>query len=74
VSLLDDGITYQIDGEDVCVFGILSSEDNDANAIILRDTFLRSAFVVYDLDNYVVTMANTNFEPGVSDIVEYQIG
>jgi hypothetical protein len=30
--LSDDGTTYQIDGEDVCNVGILSSQDNEPNA------------------------------------------
>lgn len=41
----------------LCTFGIYPS----ISAIpILGDTFLRSAYVVYDLDNREVSMANTN--------------
>lgn len=72
--LLDNGTTFQVDREDACVFGIMSTDEYGFNETILGDTFLRSAYVVYDLDNLVIAMANTNFNPGKSDVVEYQVG
>lgn len=69
---LSDGSIFQINGEDICVFGIMAAEDNSTT--ILGDTFLRSAYIVYDLDNYIIGLANTNFNPGVSDVVEYEKG
>lgn len=69
---LADGSIFQLNGEDVCLFGLMAGGDNTST--VLGDTFLRSAYVVYDLDNYLIGMANTNFNPGASDIVEYQKG
>lgn len=69
---LEDGSVFQLNSEDVCLFGIVSGGDNTST--ILGDTFLRSAYVVYDLENYLIGIANTNFNPGASDIIEYQKG
>ncbi|QKX59884.1 uncharacterized protein TRUGW13939_07026 [Talaromyces rugulosus] len=54
--------------EGVCIFGIVPT-DNNAE-ILLGDTFLRSAYVVYDLENNEISIANTNFNPGEDDIHE----
>jgi hypothetical protein len=70
--VLDDGSILKINGEDVCLFGIMAGGDNTTT--VLGDTFLRSAYVVYDLENYLIGIANTNFHPGASDIVEYKKG
>ena len=70
--LNSDGSIFQINGADVCYFGIYAGGDNSST--ILGDTFLRSAYVVYDLENYLIGMANTNFVPGAPDIVEYSAG
>lgn len=69
---LSDGSILQINGQEVCLFGIYAGGDNTST--ILGDTFLRSAYVVYDLENYLIGMANTNFNPGAPDIVEYSAG
>ena len=69
---LDDGSIFQLNGQDVCMFGIMAGGDNTST--LLGDTFLRSAYVVYDLDNFLIGLANTNFNPGPSDIVEYTKG
>lgn len=55
------------DGTDACQFGIEKSPDG---TIILGDTFLRSAYVVYDLDNKQIAMANTNLNGGAPNIQE----
>lgn len=51
--------TYKIDGKPACVFGIGSAGDHGLAA--LGDTFLRSAYVVYDFDNQAISLANTRF-------------
>ena len=66
-----DGTILQINDQDICVFGLYSSEGGPT---ILGDTFLRSAYVVYDLDNLVIGMANTNFNPGCPDVIEFSVG
>lgn len=38
---------------------------------ILGDTFLRSAYVVYDLKNNLIAMAQTNFNSTTSNIVDF---
>jgi len=60
-------ITFQ----NVCILGILSA---DQEPYILGDTFLRSAYVVYDLKNNVIAVAQTNFNSTTSSIVEFSAG
>ncbi|KAJ5218925.1 uncharacterized protein N7498_001024 [Penicillium cinerascens] len=55
-----------------CIFGILPSNITAEN--ILGDTFLRSAYVVYDIANGEVSLANTNFNSTTSNILEIGIG
>ena len=69
----DEGDTYQfIDtGEQVCGWGLLSSGPQAPNSpILLGDTFLRSAYVVYDLTNNQIGIAQTNFNATDSNVVE----
>ena len=55
-----------IDDDDVCTFGI-----HPASGIyLLGDTFLRSAYVVYDLKNNVVALAQSNVNSTRSNVVE----
>jgi len=49
--------TFQ-DGREACLFGIAPA---GAGTNVLGDTFLRSAYVVYDLDNNQISLAQTNF-------------
>lgn len=53
---------------DVCILGIMAQE---SQPYILGDTFLRSAYVVYDLKNNVVALAQTNFNSTDSNVVEF---
>ena len=59
-------VTFK-DGTDACRFGIEKSTDG---SVILGDTFLRSAYVVYDLDNKQIAIANTNLNGGTPNIQE----
>ncbi|KAK9463271.1 acid protease [Lipomyces oligophaga] len=54
-------------GQEVCLLTMLSSEDVGAN--ILGDTFLRSAYVVFDLDSNTVSLAQTIFNATDSSVV-----
>lgn len=54
-----------------CVFGILPS---GGSTTVLGDTFLRSAYVVYDLANNEISLANTNFSPSNDNILEITTG
>lgn len=54
-------------GKEICIFGIAPSGSSLA---ILGDTFLRSAYVVYDLSNNEISLAQTNFNPTAANILE----
>lgn len=72
--LLDTGTSQPVyfqNGKQACVLGFMPADGDD---IILGDTFLRSAYVVYDLDNLVVGLAQTNFNGGSSNIKEISSG
>lgn len=61
------------DGRTACVFGVFPSGDG---ARVLGDTFLRSAYIVYDITNNEVSLAQSNFDakPAGSDVVEIGAG
>lgn len=52
--------------DDVCSFGI----QPNSGVYLLGDTFLRSAYAVYDLDNNVVALAQANLNSTSQNIVE----
>ncbi|EOD52756.1 putative aspartic-type endopeptidase protein [Neofusicoccum parvum UCRNP2] len=54
-------------GEEACTFGI---EPAGSAPILLGDTFMRSAYVVYDLHNNQIALANTKFNATSSNIQE----
>ncbi|KAJ5570349.1 uncharacterized protein N7459_009779 [Penicillium hispanicum] len=64
------GMNYQ-NGDPACVFGIVPAGSGTA---VLGDTFLRSAYVVYDLANNEISLANTNFNSSANDILEIGTG
>ena len=54
-------------GVAACLFGIGPA---GAGTNVLGDTFLRSAYVVYDLENNAIAMAPTKFNTSASQVVE----
>lgn len=56
----------------LCRLGI--TYDTPTGPLILGDTFLRSAFVVYDMTNNEISIAPTNFNAVDSNIVEIDNG
>ncbi|KIE00308.1 candidapepsin-4 precursor, partial [Metarhizium majus ARSEF 297] len=54
-------------GEPACLFGILPAGKSSS---VLGDTFLRSAYVVYDTENNEISLANTIFNVTTSNKVE----
>ncbi|OJJ52563.1 hypothetical protein ASPSYDRAFT_188999 [Aspergillus sydowii CBS 593.65] len=58
-------------GDRACIFGIAPAGDSTA---VLGDTFLRSAYVVYDLTNNEISLAQTRFNSTESNIFEIQSG
>ncbi|KAF3915514.1 Candidapepsin-8 [Orbilia brochopaga] len=65
------GATKTTDGSDVCVLGISASNNSYS---LFGDTFLRSAYIVYDLDNNRIAMAQTEFDPSGQNVVEIGVG
>lgn len=55
-----------------CAFGIAPA--GNSGIAILGDTFLRSAYVVYDLQNNEISMAQATYTNSASDVVEIQSG
>ncbi|KAL1607515.1 hypothetical protein SLS59_002483 [Nothophoma quercina] len=58
-------------GQPVCILGIGPAGDSVS---VLGDTFLRSAYVVYDLSNNEISLAQTNFNATSSNIEEITSG
>lgn len=56
--------------DQACLFGIAPTND----IYILGDTFLRAAYVVYDLENHEIALAQTNFNSTETHIVEIVSG
>ncbi|KAF6843830.1 eukaryotic aspartyl protease [Colletotrichum musicola] len=54
-------------GVEACLFGIAPAGDGTN---VLGDTFLRSAYVVYDLDNNEISMAQTRYNATSSNVME----
>ncbi|OKL56926.1 putative aspartic-type endopeptidase opsB [Talaromyces atroroseus] len=70
--VLEDGtgLTFD-DGTAACVFGIAPAGDSTP---ILGDTFLRSAYVVYDLTNNEISLAPTKFNSDETNVLEITNG
>ena len=64
-------LTFQ-DNSEACHFGIDTSPDG--SSILFGDTFLRSAYVVYDLDALQIGIAQTNFNSTTSNVVAISNG
>lgn len=54
-------------GNDVCILGIAPA---GSSTPVLGDTFLRSAYVVYDIANNEISLAQTNFNSTTDNILE----
>ncbi|OBT77750.1 hypothetical protein VF21_03810 [Pseudogymnoascus sp. 05NY08] len=71
-SLLKDSFK---DWDSVCYLAIAdSSTITDHPIYLLGDTFLRSAYVVYDIDNDEIGIAQSNFNSETNKIVEILAG
>ena len=60
------------DGSAACTFGLFPVESGQS--ILFGDTLLRSAYVVYDLDNQQIAIAPTVFNTTKSNVVEIKAG
>jgi hypothetical protein len=61
----------EADGTKVCLFGIAPAGSTTA---VLGDTFIRSAYLVYDLTNNEISIAQTTFNTTASNVVEITTG
>jgi hypothetical protein len=59
------------DGTEACLFGISPAGSSTS---VLGDTFMRSAYLVYDLSNNEISIAQTNFNATSSHILEIGTG
>lgn len=59
------------DGTEACGFGIYAAGQNP---IIFGDTFLRSAYVVYDLEKNEIGLAQARYDAPDSNIQEFEAG
>lgn len=57
--------------ENTCLFGIAPAQGSTS---VLGDTFLRSAYVVYDLANNEISLAQTDFNSTTSHVLEIGTG
>lgn len=65
------------DWDSICIFGIGSTADfgfDGDGFTLLGDTFLRSAYVVYDLANEQIGLAQANFDTDETDLVDIESG
>ncbi|KAK3622050.1 hypothetical protein LTR56_022422 [Elasticomyces elasticus] len=53
-----------------CQFGIYGAADSQNLATVLGDSFLRSAYAVYDLDHHQIGLAQTLHNGGAANIME----
>ncbi|KAK0099895.1 hypothetical protein ONS95_013279 [Cadophora gregata] len=59
------------DGTPACLFGIAPAGSSTS---VMGDTFIRSAYLVYDLANNEISMAQTNFNSTTTNVVEITTG
>jgi hypothetical protein len=59
------------DGSPACLFGIAPAESSIS---VLGDTFMRSAYLVYDLANNEISIAQTNFDTTSTNVMEIGTG
>lgn len=59
------------DGTKACLFGIAPAGSSTS---VLGDTFIRSAYLVYDLANNEISIAQTNFNATTNNVVEITTG
>lgn len=64
---------------DVCIFGLQSTGTFEQDGVknidfaLLGETFLRSAYVVYDLTHHEIGMAQANLNATDTDVVEFKV-
>jgi hypothetical protein len=64
--VVEAGFTFA-DGSEGCYLGVDAVDESLGGSIILGDTFLRSAYVVYDLENQVIGLAQAKYNVSESE-------
>jgi aspartyl protease len=57
-----------------CLFGILKASSNLSGLFVIGQTILRSAYIVFDLDNNELSIAQTRFNVTTTNITEINSG
>lgn len=68
---IDGSIPGRLPFANTCVLGIMGAGTDDN---LLGDTFLRSAYVVYDIQNNEIALAQTHFDSTAANIQEVPVG
>ena len=71
--VIDGGAGDGSNADTACTFGIVP-QDDDGSPYTLGDTFIRNAYIVYDLGNNEISLAQTNFEATEAAILEIGTG
>ncbi|KAG0645682.1 putative aspartic-type endopeptidase OPSB [Hyphodiscus hymeniophilus] len=71
LSLPNGQVPTYSNGDQACSLGIQAAGNLP---VLFGDTFLRSAYVVYDLDNNRIALAQTDFNATDSNIVAFESG
>jgi hypothetical protein len=58
-------------GKEVCRFGVSAQAPGASNSLLFGDTFLRSAYVVYDLENNQIALAQAKLNVSDSNVVPF---
>ena len=78
ISVPIDEMILQGGGSDAstCTFGIspAPTSQGGGSSYTLGDTFIRSAYIVYDIGNNEISLANTNFDSTTTNIMEIGTG
>ncbi|MCJ1421446.1 hypothetical protein MMC32_007810 [Xylographa parallela] len=72
LAKIDQPYTFH-DGSQACIWGIQPTTEQ-ININLLGDTFMRSAYVVFDLDNLQISLAQTHFNSTTSNVLEVAAG
>ncbi|KAK3397878.1 aspartic peptidase domain-containing protein [Sordaria brevicollis] len=72
---IQDQLPFKLPFKRTCIFGIQSTDGFDEDGFdedwaLLGETFLRSAYVVYDLSHHQIGIAQANLNSTKTDIVE----
>jgi hypothetical protein len=67
-NILFGGAPRYPDGQPACILGV---QDEAGRGVILGDTFLRNAYVVYDLVNNRIGLAQSNVNSTSSNVVTF---